>query len=159
MTQRKEKSVNDILHTREEWDSALEAAETAEWDPVDAGEQHGPLAQWICDRVIGHEKVERDHRRIEAAFVALTEHGETEFSPERLVTVLNSFRGETVDDWRTLAEEYADESGYKIAFIGGGEPTEHDYRQWYMGHGVAPGEIYAPTSAGGTLYWFDSNRW
>jgi hypothetical protein len=149
----------DVTYSREEWDGALEAAEIAEWDSIDAGEQHGPLAQWICDQVIDHDKVERDDQRIEAAFAVLTERGETEFSPERLIDVIKSFRGETVDNWRTLAEEYADENGYKIAFIGSGEPTEHDYHQWYMNHGVAEGEVYAPTSAGGTLYWFDSNQW
>lgn len=149
----------DVTYSRENWESALEAAEIADWDPIDAGEQHGPLAQWICDQAIDHEKVDRDDGVIEAAFVALADRGEREFSPERLITVLDSHRGETADDWRTLAEGYADENGCKIAFLGGGEPTERDYRQWYMDHGVTPGEVYAPISAGGTLHWFDSNKW
>jgi hypothetical protein len=148
----------NVTYSREEWDAALEAAEFAEWDSIDAGEQHGPLAQWLCDQVIDHDKVERDEQRIEAAFVVLTERGEAQFSPERLITVLNSRRGETVDDWRTLAEECADEKGIELMPIGG-EPTEHDYHQWYMNHGVTDGEVYAPVSAGGTLYWFDSNQW
>lgn len=148
----------DLMYSRDEWDAALEAAEVASWDAIDAGEQHGPLAQWICDQVIDHDKVQRDDQRIEAAFVVLTERGETEFSPERLITVLNSYWGETVDDFRTVAEEYADENGIELVFLGG-EPTEHDYHQWYMNRGVPEGRVYAPTSAGGTLYWFDSNKW
>lgn len=150
--------MNDFTYSRDEWDAALEAAETVEWDSIDAGEQHGPLAQWICYQTIGHYKVERDDQRIEAAFAVLTERGEARFSPDRLITVLNSYRGDTVDDFRTLAEEYAEENGIELVFLGG-EPTEHDYHQWYMGHGVAGGEVYAATSAGGTLYWFDSNKW
>lgn len=150
--------MGDILYSRNEWDAALEAAEIAAWDAIDAGEQHGPLAQWLCDQVIDHDKVERDDQRIEAAFVVLTGRGETEFSPERLIDVLNSYRGETVDDFRTLAEEYADENGVELVFLGG-EPTESDFRQWYMKRGVSEGEVYATTSAGGTLYWFNTHQW
>lgn len=149
----------DIAYSREEWDAALEAAKIAEWNAANAGEQHGPLAQWLCDQAIDHEKVKRDDQRIEAAFEVLTDRGESEFSPERLIDVLNSFRGETVDDWRTLAEEYAAENGYKIAFVGSGEPTEQDYSHWYAKNGIREGEVWAATSAGGTLYWFDSNQW
>lgn len=149
----------DHAYSKTEWDGALEAAEVADWDPIDAREQHGPLAQWLCDQIIDHGKVNRDSGIIEAAFTALTERGEAEFSPERLIDVLNSYRGETVDDWRTLAEEYADENGYVIAFVGAGQPTEADYRRWYMNHGVTEGEVYAPVSAGGTLHWFDTNKW
>lgn len=148
----------DVNYSKTEWDGALEAAETADWDPVDAGEQHGPLAQWLCDQVIDHGKVNRDDGIIEAAIAVLANKGEAEFSPERLITVLDSYRGETVDDFRTLAEEYADENGYKIVPIGG-ESTEADYQRWYLNHGVIEGEVYAPVSVGGTLHWFDSNTW
>lgn len=150
--------MNDIKYTREEWDASLEAAEFAAWDAIDAGEQHGPLAQWICDQVIDHDNVDGDDQRIEAAFEVLTERGETEFSPERLIDVLNSYRGETVDDFRVLAEEYAEENGIELVFLGD-EPTEDDYHKWYAENGIADGEVCVPTSAGGTLYWFDSNKW
>jgi hypothetical protein len=150
--------MSDVRYSRDEWDNALEAAEIAEWDSIDAGEQHGPLAQWLCDQVIDHDKVERDSERIEAAFVALTENDEDEFSAERLIDVLNSYRGETVSDWRTLAEEHAEETGTTLAFVGG-TPTADDFEKWYADNAINDGEVCAETSAGGTLYWFDSNKW
>lgn len=149
----------EFNYNKDEWDAALEAAETAEWDPIDAGEQHGPLAQWLCDQVIDHEKVARDSDRIEAAITVLADSDELEFSPERLITVLDSYRGETVDNFRTLAEEYAEENGYQLAFVGEKAPTDDDYLQWYLNHGVSDGEVFAPIAAGGTLHWFDSNKW
>ncbi|MCP9209560.1 hypothetical protein [Streptomyces cucumeris] len=150
--------MDNLRYSRDEWDSALEAAESLDWDPVDAEEQHSPLAQWLCDQVIDHDKVERDVARIEAALNVLTERGEGEVSPERLIDVLNSYQGETVDDWRTLAEEYADENGIELVFLNG-TPTEDDYHKWYVGRGVWAGEVCAGTSVGGSLYWFDSSKW
>ncbi|QBZ72203.1 hypothetical protein SEA_KRADAL_317 [Streptomyces phage Kradal] len=150
--------MSDVRYSRNEWDNALEAAESFDWDSIDAGEQHSPLAQWLCDQVIDHAKVERDEQRIEAAFAVLTERGEDEFSPERLITVLESYRGETVDDWRTLAEEYAEENGIEMVFLNG-TPTEDVYHAWYAANGIREGEVCAPSSVGGTLYWFDTNKW
>lgn len=150
--------MSDVKYSRDEWDGALEAAELHEWDSIDAGEQHGPLAQWLCDQVIDHKNVDRDEQRIEAAFIALTERGEDEFSPERLIDVLNSWRGETVDDWGVLADEYAEENGKELIFPGY-SATEDDYRKWYADNAISDGEIYVSTSVGGTLYWFDTNKW
>lgn len=82
----------DFAYDRAEWDAALEAAELYEWDPTDAGEKFGPLAQWLADQVIDHPKVDRDRDLIVAAFDRLTEAGEAEFSPERLIDVLETGR-------------------------------------------------------------------
>ena len=84
--------MSDVRYSRDEWDGALEAAELWEFCPVDSGEKHGPLAQWIADQVIDHPKVDRDPELIIAAFDRLTESGEDEFSPERLIDVLNTGR-------------------------------------------------------------------
>lgn len=88
--------MSDMQYTRDEWDSALESAELFEWDSIDAGEKHGPLAQWLCDQAIDHDHVERDPEIIAAAFEALGAGGETEFSPEQLIDTLNSYRGDGV---------------------------------------------------------------
>lgn len=146
---------DDVRYELEYWRGALEAADLYGWDSIDAGERHGPLAQWLCDQAIDHDNVQRDDQRIEAAFNALESKGETEFSPERLTDILWSFNGETVDDWRTLAEEYAEENGYKLV----GLETTEQYQRWYAENGIREGEVYASTSVGGTLYWFDTNKW
>lgn len=149
---------NDVRYGAEYWREAVEAAENNDWDPIDSLEGHGPAAQWIADDLYTSEKVGQDGGIIEAAIQALADKGETEFSAERLTTVVQSYRGETVDDWRTLAEEHAEENGVELVFLGG-EPNEHDYHQWYMQRGVSEGEVYAPASSGGTLHWFDTNKW
>lgn len=82
----------DFAYDREEWDAALEAAELYDFCPVDSGEKFGPLAQWISDQVIDHDKVNRDPELITAAFNLLTMNSEDEFSPERLIDVLNTGR-------------------------------------------------------------------
>lgn len=82
----------DFRYEREEWDAALEAAELYDWCPTDAGKKFSPLAQWIADQVIDHPKVGRDPELIVAAFDRLKDAGEDEFSPERLIDVLNTGR-------------------------------------------------------------------
>lgn len=82
----------DFAYDRDEWDAALEAAELYDFCPTDSGEKFGPLAQWISDQVIDHDKVNRDPELITAAFDRLTENGEDEFTPERLIDVLNTGR-------------------------------------------------------------------
>lgn len=148
---------DDVRYELDYWRDALEAAEFRDWCPTDSLEKHGPLAQWLCNEVIDHEKVDRNREVVEAAFDALKGKGEVEFGPERLMTVILSYRGDTVDDWRTLAEEHAEENGAELVFLGG-RASEEEYRRWYLAR-QPEGEVYVPTSAGGTLYWFDSNKW
>lgn len=157
-TKQMEEDSMNLRYSKTEWESALEGARESDWDSIDAGEQHGPLAQWLCYQVIDHENVGRDDQRIEAAFIVLAEHDEDEFSPERLIDVLNSWRGETVSDWQILAEEYAEENGKELVFLNG-TPTDDDYRRWYADNGISNGAVCAETTIGGTLYWFDSNKW
>lgn len=78
----------DMVYEREEWDSALEAAELYEWDPIDAGEKHGPLAQWLADNVYDHDVIGCDPEMITTIFEVLENEGEDEFTPERLMEVL-----------------------------------------------------------------------
>jgi hypothetical protein len=150
--------MSDIRHSRNEWDDALEAAESYDWCPTDSAEGHGPLAAWICVDVIDREEVGRDRLRIDAAFAVLAENGEDEFSPERLIDVIKSWCGETVDDWRTLAEEYAEENGKELVFLNG-TPTQDDYHQWFIDHGIASGETCVALPEGGTFYWFNLDKW
>lgn len=89
----------DVRYTREEWLDAVEAAKLHEWEEIDAGEKHGPLAQWLCRDAYTHDRVGCDVDVITAAINALKIKGEEEFSPERLVDVFWSYGGEVwVDD-------------------------------------------------------------
>lgn len=86
--------MNDVAYDRAEWLSAIEGAELAEWDEIDAGEQHGPLAEWLCREAYDHDEVRRDVDVITAAVNALRDAGREKFSPDTLITVLWSNLGE-----------------------------------------------------------------
>lgn len=154
---------DNVTYGLDYWRDALEAAGIESWCPTDSLEKHGPLAQWLCLDVIDHEKVGRNEAIIEAAFEALKEKDETEFSAERLMTVVLSYRGETVDDFEQLAREYARDD-----YTGPDNPedndwegfnTEADFEKWFVAWGQTEGEICVTTEGGGTLYWFNTHQW
>jgi hypothetical protein len=87
----------DFAYPKEEWDAALEATEVHEWDSIDAREKHGPLAAWLADEVFDHDVIGRDPEVITSVFEALEDAGEDEFTPERLIAVLNRWEAGT---WR-----------------------------------------------------------
>jgi hypothetical protein len=154
----------------QDWRDAAEAAE--EWGacPIDTEENTpgapGQLGTWLCNEVYGNEVVGEGNEAQEptegiiyGAIGALESVDLPEFSPALLLTVLSTYRGETVDDFRVLAEEYAEENGIELVFLGG-EPSEDDYHKWYAENGIAEGEVCAPTQPGGTLVWFNrGNKW
>ena len=155
-----------------DWNEAIEAGREWEWCPTDTQENTpgnpGWMGQWLAENVIGWDmkfQGVNDYcdgitdEMVEAALTVLVQKRQDPvISGNELLAALKSYRGNTVDDFRTLAEEDAEEDGIELVFLGG-EPTEHDYHQWYMSHGVKEGDVYAATSAGGTLYWFDSHQW
>ena len=163
-----------LKYPASEWTEALEAADGWEFCPIDTQENTpgtpGFLGAWLIDELYGAKIAGKAHGRteedcetvdediIEAALCALTEERGASFTPSELRSVIESYDGETVDDGRTLAEEYAEETGTALAFLGG-EPTEDDYWKWYAENGIRDGLVCAPTSEGGTLYWFDQNEW
>jgi len=90
--------MSDVLYGRDEWLGAIDAAETAEWDEIDAGDRHGPLAAWICYDAIDYDQVGRDVDVITAAVNALRDTGRDVFSTDDLIKVLRSSLGEVWDD-------------------------------------------------------------
>lgn len=155
-----------------DWRDAIEAGRAAEWCPVDTQEENpgivGYLGQWMAENLIGWDMTADgsnehcDHvtdDMIEAAVTVLIEQRrDPVISGRELRAALTSYRGETVDDFQKLAEEYAEEQGVELVFLNG-TPTADDYEQWYAERGIPDGEVCAPTEAGGTLHWFNSHKW
>lgn len=162
----------EMTHHISVWREALEAGREYEWCPIDTQENTpgvpGYLGQWLAENVIGWDmqadgsNEHCDHvtdGMVEAAVTALLEErNEVIISGAELMAVLRSYRGETVDDFQILAEEYADEHGIELVFLGG-EPTANDYELWYAERGIPDGEVCAPIEGGGTLHWFNSHVW
>lgn len=163
-----------MRYPADEWTAGLEAAEEWEFCPIDTQENTpgspGRLGAWLIDELYGAKVAGKSHGRREedcetvdelilrAAIGALMVERDVWFTASELRSAVESYDGETGDDWRVLAEQYAEETGTTLVFIGG-EPTEDDYHKWYADNGIRDGLVCAPTDDGGTLYWFDKNKW
>lgn len=98
----------DVKYDRDEWMAAMLAAEESDWCEIDAQEKrcpecdrpgaNSPLTSWLCREAYDHDKVGRNEDVITAAFNALRDRGEFAFTPDRLLTVLQSCKGEVWDD-------------------------------------------------------------
>jgi hypothetical protein len=150
-----------------EWAEALEAGREWEWCPIDTQENTpgaaGDLGCWLAENVIGWDmradgtNEHCDHvtdDMVEAVLNVLREDGHLTASGEDVKRVLSSYRGETGDDFRVLAEEYAEENGYKLV----GLKTDGEFEQWYAENGIPDGEVCGELSVGGTLHWFNLNQ-
>jgi hypothetical protein len=153
------------------WREALEAAEVWDFCPIDTQENTpgdpGRLGAWISDELRGHdvagpegqeERTTVTEEMLHAAFNVLGDDRDT-FSPSLLAGVLCTYRGETVDDFKVLAEEYAEDD-----YTGPDNPAETGwdgfdseaaYEIWYIVNAIPDGEVCASGSEGGTLYWFN----
>lgn len=149
--------MSNIMYTISEWYSALDSAEVNDFDPVDSGEDHGPLAAWLCEQYT-HEKVNQNGEILEAVISVLEGEEHEAFSPETFLTVLLSYRGDTETSFRTLVEEHLEET-YDFAHSLPGNPSEDDYRKWYLDHCRSEGEVYTGVTSGSGFFWFDTNKW
>lgn len=149
--------MSDIMYSVYEWYSALEAAEVNEFDPVDAGEDHGPPAAWLCEQYT-HEKVNHNEEIMEAVISILDKEGHDAFSPETFMTVLMSHQGESETSFKVLFDEHmSDIYGFKGDLPGYAD--EEDYRDWYLDHCRNDDEVYAEVASGNVLHWFKKNTW
>jgi hypothetical protein len=151
------------------WRDALEAAEEWGFCPINTRENTpgvtGRLGAWISDEMCGqHVAGPEDQKRttvteqmLHAAFTVLEDDRDS-FSPEILIDVMCTYRGETVDDFIALAVEYAEED-----YDGPDNPadkgwegfdSERAYEIWYTANGIPEGEVCA-NGGDGTLYWFN----
>lgn len=161
------------LHSVQSWKDALEEAETAGFDTVDTREHSddpevGEIGAAICDELndreglVGiSEGVKKEDARIvdaeviHAAIDALEGAGYAKFSLADVLKVVASYNGETGGDMRTLAEEWADENGYKLV----GLTTDDEYEKWFMENGVSDNKVPGETQSSGNLMWFNKNHW
>jgi hypothetical protein len=156
----------DAPNTVDMWREAAGAAEEWAECPIDTEENTpgtaGQLGAWLCNEVYGVLVVgEGDGAQeptadvIYGAISALEAEDRDAFTPAEFLRVLATYRGETVSDFRTLAEEYADDHGYKLV----GLKTDDEYHIWYAENGIPDGEVCGETEPGGTLVWFNKNNW
>lgn len=156
--------MSDVAYPVTDWEDAREVAERYEFCPTDSREDgNSPLAQWLCDEVIKHEKVGNNPEIIEAAILLLDGRGEKQFSPDRFLTVIASYSGDSVDNWEEFAKEYA-----ATDYPGDDNPEDTNwagftkldhYKQWVMRYAVREDEVYTSVSSGETMYWFDAAKW
>ena len=149
--------MSDVLYSVDEWNKALESAENNYFDGTDAEAESGPLAAWLCEQYT-HDKVSQDSEVLEAVINVLEDQGYDAFSPETYMTVLLSYRGETMASFRHLVQEYMVE---QYGFDGStpGDPDEDDYRKWYLDHCRNDDEVYTGVASGSGYYWFLKNSW
>lgn len=164
--------------TLEQWREALEAAEGNEFCPIDTREsglgEVGALGAWLCDELYGSDKAGRargdvkgvhvTEQIIDGALAVLEQEGWAAATPDRIETVIRSYRGETGTDFEKLARDYA-ETDYigpeseNPAASGWKGFTSHSYETWYVDHATGEGEVCGEISDGGTLIWFDKFKW
>jgi hypothetical protein len=160
--------MSDVTYSAAEWQLNIEQAGIASWNEDDPDLVDYPLAQWICKQP--YPEANDKHGRtdtgllMEAVANVLEDEGFEEFSPETFLSVLHSFNGETSNDFFTLVRENLhDEQGVAEHLldttIKGIGDSDEAMVAWYMKNGVADGEVYTETNAGGTAYWFKKNEW
>lgn len=168
----------DTAFTLDQWREALGAAEGNEFCPIDTregGGEVGALGAWICDELYGSDKAGKGRgdvkgahvteRIIDGALAMLEQEEWTAATPDRIETVIRSYRGETGTDFEKLARDYAetdyigpeDENPAASGWEGFG--SEHDFERWYVDNGTSEGEVCGEIAEGGTLIWFDKFKW
>ncbi|MEU1816168.1 hypothetical protein ABZ543_13355 [Streptomyces roseifaciens] len=144
----------DWLHSAREWEDALAAAESNEFCEIDSAEEGGWLAGWVSQQYT-HDKIGQDADRLHAVIKALVEGAEeTEFSSRRFTAVMESINGDLEADDEKLVQDYLDEhfDGFPLAHIKDIQAFARDYV-------YRPGEFYAESHDGSTLYVFDTTGW
>lgn len=149
--------MSDVLYAFDEWNNALDVAEANDFDAVDAEQEGGPMAAWLCE-LYTHPKVNKNSEVLEAVINVIQDGGHDAFSSETYMTVLLSYRGETMTSFRHLVQEYMDKS---YAFTGRfpGNPDEDDYKEWYLANCRNDNKVYAEVSSGSSLHWFIRSQW
>lgn len=146
--------LDGMNYSAQEWKDAYEAAKNADWCAIDAREQGGgELAAVVVGIYEDHENVGRDEDKLYAAINALEEEM-TAWAPEFLRTVLDSYVGESEDDMAKVATDYIDEHwpGFPVDTISDLEAFAHTYA-------IPESHIAGETEGGGTVHYFDKNKW
>lgn len=147
-------TLDGMSYSAQEWKDAYEAAKNADWCATDAREQGGgELAAVVVSVYEDHERVDKDEDKLYAAIDAL--EGEvTGWAPEFLRTVLDSHAGESEDDLAKVATDYIEEQwpGFPVNTIS-------DLEAFARTYAIPESHIAGVTEGGGTLHYFDKNKW
>ncbi|MCX5103474.1 hypothetical protein [Streptomyces sp. NBC_00439] len=143
---------NPYTYATQQWREAFEAAEGAEWDEIDASEHGGEVARLVAV-LYTTDLVDKDEGRLYAAITVAGDEADV-FNQEFLEKVLNSYRGESEDNLNKVATDYIEETwpGFPIEAITSLEEFANKYA-------IRETEACAPDQHGGTLHYFDTNKW
>ncbi|MFC9505477.1 hypothetical protein [Streptomyces sp. NPDC057002] len=135
-----------------DWQDAYGAAEENGFDEIDARENGGELAAVVAS-FYTHDKVGQDEGILYAAIQVLSQKT-TEWVPEYLETVLNSYDGESEDDLKKVATDYIEEQwpGFPVG-------TVPDLESFARTYAIPESRVFSPSQPGGTLHYFDTNKW
>lgn len=161
------------------WRAALDVAELAGFCPIDTRENNGgelgALGAWLCDELYGSDQAGQAHGKdsasdvteqiIDGALAVVDQEDQVNLTPDYLVKVIRSYRGETVADFEELAREHVETD-----YIGpedenpansdwSGFNSERDYERWFVDHATSEGEVCGEVRERGTLIWFDKFQW
>ncbi|MFD4949556.1 hypothetical protein ACFWNT_45520 [Streptomyces sp. NPDC058409] len=141
---------NPYTYGTQQWREAFEAAEGAEW--IDASEQGGELARVVTELYTA-DLVGKGQGRLYAAITVAGDQADV-FNQEFLEKVLNSYRGESESDLDKVATDYIEENwpGFPLQAI----PSLEDFANEYA---IRENGACAPDQPGGTLHYFDTNKW
>lgn len=170
---------NDSAYPVKLWREALEAADVAEFCPIDTREHNGgelgALGAWLCDDLYGSDEAGSAHGEsngvhvteqiIDGALAVMTDLDTDTLTPDHLIRIVRSYRGESVADFEELARDYAetdyigpeDENPDLTGWEGFDSPEK--FEKWYTDHATSEGEVAGEIREGGTLIWFDSHQW
>jgi hypothetical protein len=156
--------MSDMDFPLQEWRDSYEQAEIAEWNTHSPDLHDWPLAQFMCGMVKNNDTIRRDPESMQAAMNVLASEDYDGFSPEFFNKVMQSANGKTGESFEELCREHAEENYHPGEE---GDPREEfesfttadDFESWYTNNVIRDGEVCAEDDAGGTLFWFNKNKW
>lgn len=158
--------MSDMNYSIQEWRDGYEQAEIADWDGKSSDLHDWPISQFLCGMAENNETIHKDPESMQAAINLIDADGRYAdgFSPEFFVGVMKSANGKTGDNFEELCQEHAEENYHPGEE---GDPrtkfesftSENDFESWYYNNAVSNGEVAATDDAGGTLFWFNTNKW
>ncbi|MFJ5725815.1 hypothetical protein [Streptomyces sp. NPDC093149] len=141
---------NPYTYGTQQWREAIEAAESADWDKIDASEQGGELARVVAE-LYRNDNVDQDEGLLHAAITIAGRESDI-FNQEFLEKVVASYTGNAENNPEKVAMDHIQENWP-------GFPTEAvDLVSFADEYVFGENELFAEDGAG-TLRCFDKNKW
>lgn len=146
-------ALNGLEISSENWRDAFYTAEENEFDEVDSRENGGGELAAVVASLYTHEKVGQDEGILHAAIDALYAT-RSAWTPEFLERVLDSYDGESEDDLEKVATDYIEEQwpGFPVNTI-------KDLKAFATTYAIPESRVFGRVQPGGTLHYFDKNKW